>query len=37
MQRFDEKARFLLFCHPLELYMILYSAGTVFFHCCIIS
>ena len=24
---------FLLFCHPLKLYMILYSTGTVFFHC----
>jgi len=31
MQRFDGKAWFLLFCHPLKLYMILYSTGTVFF------
>ena len=37
MQRFDGKARFLLFCHPLKLYMILYSTGTVFFHCSIVS
>jgi len=31
VQRFDGKARFLLFCHPLKLYMILYSMGTVYF------
>ena len=30
------KAWFLLFCHPLKLYMILYSTGTVFFHCLIV-
>jgi hypothetical protein len=27
----------LLFCHPLKLYIILYSTGTVFFHCSIVS
>jgi len=37
MQRFDGKACFLLFRHPLKLYMILYSTGTVFFHCSLIS
>jgi hypothetical protein len=37
MQCFDRKAWFLLFCHPLKLYLILYSTGTVLFHCCIIS
>jgi len=37
MQHFDGKARFLLLCHPLELYMILYSTGTVFPHCSIVS
>ena len=37
MQRFDGKSWFLLFCHPLKPYMILYSTGTVFFHCSIIS
>jgi len=31
MQLFDVKALFLLFYHPLKLYMILYSTGTVFF------
>jgi len=31
MQHFDGKAYFLLFCHPLKLYTILYSTGTVFF------
>ena len=35
--RCDGKAWFLLFCHPLKLYMILYSTGTVFFHCSNIS
>jgi len=30
-QHFDGKARFLLYRHPLKLYMILYSTGTVFF------
>jgi hypothetical protein len=30
MQCFDGRAWFLLFCHPLQLYMILYSTGTVF-------
>ena len=33
----DGKAWFLLFCHPLKLYVILYSTGTVFFHCCFVS
>ena len=37
MQCFDENAWFLLFWHPLKLYMVLYSTGTVFFHCSIIS
>jgi len=37
VQRLDGKELFLLFCHPLKLYMILYSTGTVFFHCSIIS
>ena len=37
MQRFDGKAWFLLFCHPLKLYMILYSTCTVLFHCSIVS
>jgi len=36
MQHFDGNA-FLLFCHPLKLYMILYSARTAFFHCSIVS
>ena len=27
MQRFDGKAEFLLLCHPLKLYVILYSTG----------
>jgi len=31
VQRFDGKAWFLLFCYPLKLYKILYSAGTIFF------
>jgi len=30
------KAWFLLFSRPLKLYLILYSTGTVFFHCCIV-
>ena len=34
MRRFDGKARFLLFCHPLKLQ---YSTGTVFFHSSIVS
>ena len=33
----DGKALFLLFCHGLKLYMILYSTGTVFFHCSFVS
>jgi len=33
MLRFDGKAWFLLFCHPLKLYMTLYNTGTVFSHC----
>ena len=37
MQRFDGKAWFLLFCHPLKLHMILHNTGTVFFHCSIFS
>jgi len=32
-----EKAWFLLFCRPLKLYMILYSTGTEFFRCSIVS
>jgi hypothetical protein len=35
MQYFYGKAWFLLFCHPLKLFMILYSTSTVFFHCSI--
>ena len=30
MKRFDGKAWFLLFCHALKLYMILYTTGTVY-------
>ena len=37
MQSFDGIAWFLLFCHPLKLYKILSSTGTVFFHCCIVT
>jgi hypothetical protein len=37
MQHFDGKARFLLFCYPLKLCMILYSTGTVFFYCSIVA
>jgi len=36
LQSFVGKAWFLLFYHPLKLYVKLYSTGTVFFHCCII-
>jgi len=32
MLRFKGIASFLLFCHPLQQYLILYSTGTVFFH-----
>jgi hypothetical protein len=35
MQLFEGKEWFLSFCHPLKLYMILYSTGTVSFYCCI--
>ena len=37
IQRFDGKAWFLSFSHPLKLYMILYSTGTVLFDCSIVS
>ena len=37
MQRFEGKVLFLLFCHPLKLYTILYSTGTVLCHCSVVS
>ena len=37
MQQFDGKVWFLLFCHPLKLYMTQYSTGTVLSHCSVVS